>query len=72
MSQVPKAENNMVNALANLDLSAPYPCHVELNVLEHSSTLENVVNMVKFGVTESWMTLIMSYLKGLMLSVDNK
>ena len=37
VSQVPRSENYMANALATLAPSEIYPCHVELNIMAHPS-----------------------------------
>lgn len=36
-THIPKNENRMVDVLANFASSAPYPCHVDLSIMEYSS-----------------------------------
>ena len=37
VAQVPRSDNRMADALANLASNAWYPCHMELNVMAHPS-----------------------------------
>ena len=62
VAQVPRSENKMVDALANLASSALYPYHVELNVLTHSSISEEAALVAKTRTNDSWMIPIAAYL----------
>ena len=69
---MPRPENKMVDALANLVASAPYSCHVELNVLAQPIPLGMSINTTKVVAVSSWMMLIISYLKHRSLLENNK
>ena len=62
----------MADALANLAFSAPYPCHIELNVMEHSSIFRKACLIIEIRTTDSWMTPLTSYLKDKTLPTDKK
>ena len=72
VAQVPRAENRMVDALANLDSNASYPCHVELNVLAHSLIFEKSNLLAETPTTNSWITPLTAHLKDGVLRGDKK
>ena len=62
----------MVDTLENLASNASYPCHVELNVLAHSSISNEAALITETRVNDSWITPIAAYLKNKVLSKDRK
>ena len=69
---VPKVENRMANALANLASNAPYPCHAKLNVLAHSLIFEKGILLEDTRTFDSWITPLTIYLKEGVLPSDKK
>lgn len=61
-THVPRNENRMADALANFASSAPYPCHVNLNIMEYSSLSCTQVFAIQLDDGQIWMTLIFAYL----------
>ena len=50
---VPRSENQIADALANLATNALYPYNVELSVMECPSTLSTVVTTIDQGAEQS-------------------
>ena len=67
VAQVLRLKNRIVDTLPNLASNSPYSCHVELNVLAHSSISEEVIIVAKTRIDDSWMTLLVAYLKDVLL-----
>ena len=63
MSQVPTANNRMVDALANLAFNALYPCHMELSIMDQPSIYNDAVLTAESQAGNSWISPISSYLK---------
>ena len=63
VAQVPRAENKMANALANLAFGALYPCHVELSIIEHPSIHNTAVLITKSQAGNSWISPYLELLK---------
>lgn len=64
-THIPSYENHMVDALANFASSAPYPCHVDLNIIEHLSLSNTSISFIKLDNGHYCMSLIMfTYLRG--------
>ena len=62
----------MVDALANLASNSPYPYHVDLNVLAHSSISKKAILMVETRTDDSWITPLTVYFKEGVLPGDKK
>ena len=63
VTHIPRSENQMTDALANLVTSARYPCNVSLSVMEQSSILNTAVTTIDQQAEHSWMTPITEYLR---------
>ena len=63
VTHVPKSENEMTDALANLGTNALYQCNVELSVMDQPSILGTVVTTIDQQVEPSWITPIAEYLR---------
>ena len=56
VAQVPRSENHMVNALANLASSALYPYHMELNIMNHPSISSIEILTIEIQDGSSWIS----------------
>ena len=72
VAQVPRVENRMVDALANLASTAPYPCHVELSIMDHPSICNAAILIVEDHVGNSWISPISDYLRNGTLPTDKR
>ena len=70
VAQVPRSENQMVDALANIASSALYSCHVELNIMAHPSISKVAILTTELQEDCSWISPISSYLRNRTLPED--
>ena len=70
VAQVPRAENRMAKAIANLASTASYPCHVEFSIMDHPFIYNAVILTVEDQVGNSWISPISNYLRNGTLPED--
>ena len=63
VAQVPRSENRMANAIANLASSVVYPCHVELRLRTYPSIHNAIVHTTENQAGTSWISPISNYLR---------
>ena len=63
VAQVLRVKNIMADALANLASDAFYPCHVELDIMDHPSIHNVAVLTAESQAGNSWISPISNYLR---------
>ena len=81
ITYIPRGENELAVSVANelavsvaafASIVSPYPCHMELEIMEHSLTCQNTVALVYTTNGETWATPILRYLEDDHLPEDRK